>query len=62
MTLEIDRQVDVLARAVWEQPMPGGHCRIAGVVFEALGPLQRAALDRLISSLQASRPLSRPKR
>ena len=52
MTLQIDRQVDVLARSVWEQPMPGGHCRIAGVTFEAVGPLQQAAIDRLLSSLQ----------
>ena len=53
MTLEIDRQVDLLARTVWEHAMPGGQCRIAGVVFESVGPLQKAALTRLLENLEA---------
>ena len=52
MTLEIDRQVDLLARTVWEHAMPGGQCRIAGVVFESVGPLQKAALANLLQKLE----------
>lgn len=51
MTLELSNQVDVLARTVWEQPMPGGHCRIAGVTFEGMLPSQRKALQGLLNQI-----------
>lgn len=52
MSLEIDRQVDLQARTVWEHALPGGQCRVAGVVFESVGPLQNAALAKLLEKLE----------
>ena len=46
--LEIEGKVDVLARIVWADRMPGGQCSIAGVTFEPMGPAQRAALQGVL--------------
>lgn len=52
VTLQLNDEVDVLARKVWEAPLNGGK-RIAGVVFEAMNAGQRAALQRLVERLAA---------
>lgn len=54
LTLKLDTGPDVLARTVWEQPVGNGHCRIAGVVFESVGPGQQAALQRFLEQLEAA--------
>ena len=51
MTLELGHQVNLRARTVWEEPLPGGHCRVAGLTFESMQPSQRNALHRLLNAL-----------
>ena len=44
--------VQVLARQVWETPLPRGRSRVVGVRFSSVSPSQRLALQRLLGELQ----------
>jgi hypothetical protein len=58
--LELGNQVDLVAHTVWEEPLPGGHCRVAGVVFETMMNSQRTALRRLLGALDDKKsPISK---
>ena len=51
MTLDLGREVSVLARTVWEQPL-GRSCRIAGVAFVDGGPRYRETIKDLLTRLE----------
>lgn len=54
MTLQLADRVDVLARTVWQTPLPGGKRVVAGVTFEAVNATQKLALADLLRSLEAA--------
>lgn len=53
-TLRIGPKVQVLARAVWESPGPGGRSWVAGLHFTSISSSQQAELDRFLGDLQLS--------
>lgn len=50
-TIEFEGKLAVLARAVWEEPIPGGK-QVVGVVFEGLHWGQRVALDDYVLDVE----------
>ncbi len=50
-TVEFEGQLALLARQVWEEPLPGGQ-RLVGVQFEGFHWGQRVALDNLLDQIE----------
>lgn len=51
LTIEFEGKLAVLARTVWEQPLPGGK-QLVGVMFEGLHWGQRVALDDYVLDVE----------
>ena len=51
LTVEFEGQVALLARRVWEEPLPGGQ-RLVGVRFEGFHFGQRVALDNFLDEME----------